>query len=229
MKKALTIILVLFACGGAFALYQELRGLKTGIADLKALDAAAQVRIAEKEKANLALTIENVALCEKDAAGEVEKTRLRADLATKTAENDKLRNDLKTAPPETVLATVQGYLNTTEIWLRSNAANQVEAAFSLAAFRLDADALAERHYFKFTLVPNLEGQLRVSEGQNATKAVVIVNLEQMVKNAAYIIDEKDVQLGARDETIGALKKRNLWRDVGKIAFAFALGYITHGK
>jgi hypothetical protein len=214
LKRVFVVLLVLALAVGGYALWRELHGLK---ADLKAIDEQAKTTIAAKETANQVLTAENVTLRAKDAAAEVEKARLRSDLAAKTAENDKLRADLKTAPPETVLVATQKWLSTQDIWLRANAANQVEAIFSLAAFRLNADALADREFLKFTLVPSLQEQLRISEGQNATKAVIISNQGIQIANHTAIEGEKDKQIAGRDATIGALKKANLWkeaRDVG---------------
>jgi hypothetical protein len=230
VKKILTAVLILLACAGAYGLYQEIRGQRADLKALKAADEKAQAVISEKEAAIAALAAQNVILREKDAAAEVVKTQLRADLAAKTAENIKLREELRTAPPETILAKTQEWLSTQEIWLRTNVASQVEAVFSLAAFRLNADALADRAYLKFTLVPSLNEQLTNSEDQNEFKAEEISNLETMVTDSAVIIDEKDIQLGARDDTIHALKKIKLWREVRDfgfgVLFAKILGWIS---
>jgi hypothetical protein len=225
VKNIGTVLLILLLAAGGYAIYSEIRGQRADLAALKAADEKAQAAIAEKEKANVALLNENVKLRAQDAASEAVTKRLRADLAAKTIENDKLRNDLKTAPPETVLAQTQGWLAIREIWLRSNAASQTEAVFSLAAFRLNADALAEWQSLKFTLAPSLELQLREADVQNATKSILIANLKTIVQNATFIIGEKEDQILVRDDTIVALKHRNFWRALGLVAGSFALGFI----
>jgi hypothetical protein len=225
VKRLLPYFLVLLLAIGGFLLYQEIRGQRADLQALKAADEKAQAAIAEKEAANQLLITSNVALREKDAASEVVKQRLQSDLAKARAEADKLREDLKTAPPEAILAKTQEWLGTEEISLKPNAAAEVEAVFSLAAFRLNADALADRHFMKFTLVPSLEAQIKESEGQNTTKVGIIGNLEVMLQNAMFIVDQKDDQINVRDEAIFSLKKRNLWRTVGFVAGSFAIGYI----
>ena len=228
-KNILTALLVLALAAGGYALYSEIRGQRADLKALKETDEKAQAMIALKEKANVALLNENVKLRERDAAAEVVKARLRADLLTAQAEANKLREELRTVPPETLLAKTQAWLDTEEIELRLNAATQVEAVFSLAAFRLNADALADRAFLKFTLVPSLEDQLRLSDGQNALKASVIANDLSIIANKDTVIGLKDTQIVVRDDTIAALKHRNLWRTLGFIAGSFAIGYVIHGK
>ena len=212
MKKIFPIVLILVAlAAGGHALWQAVPGMGADLKALKATDEKAQATIAEKQAIIDAKTAENAALAAKDAAAEVVKAQLRSALSTAQAEANKLREELKTAPPEAVLAKTQDWLGTREIWLRANAASEVEAVFSLAAFRLNADALADRVFMKFTLVPNLEGQLKASEGQNADKAAIIINQATIIGHKDEIIGEKDKQLGARTDTIKALKRRNLWR------------------
>ena len=225
-KNILTALLILALAAGGYALYSEIRGQRADLQALKASDEKAQADIVLKDKANVALLNENVRLRERDAAAEVVKARLRADLLTAQAEANKLREELRTAPPETLLAKTQAWLDTEDIELRLNAAAQVEAVFSLAAFRLNADALADRAFLKFTLVPNLEAQLRESDGQNTIKSAIIVNLGTVVANKDTVIGLKDTQIVVRDDTIKALKRRNLWRTVGFVAASFALGYIA---
>ena len=226
MKQALPYIALALVVIGGFLIYQEIRGQRADLQALKASDEKAQADIVLKDKANVALLNENVRLRERDAAAEVVKARLRSDLTTAQAEANKLREELRTAPPETLLAKTQAWLDTEDIELRLNAAAQVEAAFSLAAFRLNADALADRAFMKFTLVPNLEAQLRESDGQNTIKSAIIVNLGTIVANKDTVIGLKDTQIVVRDDTIKALKRRNLWRTVGFVAASFALGYIA---
>lgn len=227
MKTLRPILIVLIVAGvawGGWTIYQEIRGLKT---DLKAIDAAAKTTIADQQKQIVALVASNAKLAERDAQAEVEKAELRASLAAKQSENDRLREDLKTAPPETVLAKTKTWLSTQEIWLRANAAAQTEAVFSLAAFRLNADALADREFMKFTLIPSIQAQLKLSEEQSAGRAATISNQTLIIAHKDVILAEKDKQIVGRDETIKALKKGRFWRTLAYIGGAFALGYIAH--
>jgi len=233
LKKALQVALVLLLVAGAYGLYREFRGLNDKLAELKQVDQLAQQTIATANADIKRLAADNVLLRAKDAAAEVEKAALRAEDRRKAKEIAQLREDLKTAPPETVLATVQGYLNTTEIWLRSNAANQVEAVFSLAAFRLDADALAEHHYFKFSLIPSIQEQLGLSEDQVIALRTENSNKDNIIVHKDIIIGEKDKQIFARDDTISFMKKARLWRDVRNVGYGVlldrVLSLIFHGK
>jgi len=225
VKHIGTVLLVLALAAGGYAIYSEIRGQRADLQALKAADEKAQAAIALKDAENLRLTEVNRQLIAKDAAAEVVKAQLRADLLTAQAEANKLREELRTAPPETVLAKTQAWLDTEEIELRLNAAAEVEAVFSLAAFRLNADALADRAFLKFTLVPNLEAQLGESEKQVTIKSAIIVNLGTVVANKDTVIGLNDTQIVVRDDTIVALKKRNFWRTLGFIAGSFALGYV----
>jgi len=214
-KWILGILLILAIAAGGFAIYKAVTRLEAKVAEV---EAQAAKTIAEKEALIASKEAENIVLREKDAAAQLVKLQLQADLQAKTIENDKLRKNLRTAPPETVLATVQGYLNTTEIWLRWNAVTEVEAVFSLAAFRLDADALAERQYLKFTLVPSIEAQFGESEKQNGIKAAIIVSQQTIIGYKDEIIGQKDMQIVVRDDSIKALKKINLWREFRDFGF-----------
>jgi hypothetical protein len=233
LKKALQIALVLLLVAGAYGLYREFRGLNAKLEELKQVDAAAQQTIASANADIKALNAENALLRAKDAIAEIEKAALRAEDKRKAKEIAQLREDLKTAPPETVLATVQGYLNTTEIWLRSNAANQVEAVFSLAAFRLDADVLAEHHYFKFSLIPSIQEQLGICEGQLVGLRTENSNKDRIIIDKDLIITEKEKQIFVRDDTIKYMKKARLWRDLRNVGYGVLLDRILslvfHGK
>ena len=226
-KKIFPIVFLVALLAGGYALYKAISGMGADLKALKATDEKAQATIAEKQAIIDAKTAENAALAAKDAAAEVVKAQLRSALSTAQAEANKLREELKTAPPETLLAKTQAWLETQEIMLRSNAAAETEAVFSLAAFRLNADALADRVFLKLTLVPNLEAQLQTSESQNADKAAIIINLTSIVGHKDEIIGQKDIQLGARTDTISVLKKRNLWRTLAFVGGGIALGYIIH--
>jgi hypothetical protein len=82
---------------------------------------------------------------------------------------------------------------------------------------------------KFTLVPNLQDQIKVAQDQNATKAAVISNQTIIIADKDVVIGEKDKQITGRDETIKALKRGNFFRDWLWRLLAFGLGYIAHSK
>lgn len=205
--------------------YQAVTGLRADLKAIEAQDAKSQAIIASKDAENNGLKDTIAALASKDALLVAERAQLREALAAKTTENEKLREDLKTAPPEAILATTKNLLASGEVWLRNNAASQVEAVFSLSAFRLNADALVEREYLKFTLVPALESDIKAAEEELTLRAAMIVNYETIVTNKDSIIVEKDIQLGLRDDLMRTIKKRNLWRTLAYVGGGLAVGYI----
>ena len=224
MKSALTVLLILALAVGGFAIYKSIMRLE---AKVEEVDARADKTIAEKEAANALLLAENVILREKDAIGEIEKSQIRRERDLARIERDKAIAQLQTAPPETVLATVQGYLNTAEIWLRSNAANQVEAVFSLAAFRLDAQALEDRAYLKFTLVPSMERDYAVQGGQLIAVRTERDNLVVVVSNKDIELAAKDDKITVRDDAIKTLKKANLWREFRDFGFGYLVATVIN--
>lgn len=228
MKKILPWCIIIALALGCLALLDRSCGDRAALqAALKVADEQAQATIAAKDAEIRALTEANADLLQKDAAAEAVKAQLRSALSTAQAEANKLREELKTAPPETLLAQTQTWLSTREIWLRLNAASETEAIFSLAAFRLNADALADRVFLRFTLVPNIQAQLAESERQNATKAVVIRNDLVIIADKDAIIAAKDSQLGARDDAIRALKKFSLAREARDFGAGFLAATLLH--
>ena len=230
MKTVLAVLLILALAVGGFAIYKAITKLE---AKVEEVDARADKTIAEKEAANGILFAENVILRERDAAGEIEKAGIRRERDEARRERDRAINELKTAPPETVLAKTQGWLDTREIWLRSNAASQVEAVFSLAAFRTNAQALEDRAYLKFTLVPSMERENGVQATQLADVRAERDNLVVVVGNKDVVIGEKDKQILVRDDAISFMKKARLWRDVRNVGYGVlldrVLSLIFHGK
>jgi len=224
MKTVLAVLLVLALAAGGFAIYKSITRLE---AKVEEVDARADKTIAEKEAANQILLAENVVLREKDAAGEIEKAQIRRERDLARIERDKAINELKTAPPETVLAKTQGWLDTREIWLRSNAASQVEAVFSLAAFRLNAEALEDRAYFEFTLVPNMERDYQVQAGQLIAVRTERDNLVVIVGNKDIELAAKDDKITVRDDVITTLKKANLWRELRDFSFGYLVATIIN--
>jgi len=224
MKTVLAVLLVLALAAGGFAIYKSITRLE---AKVEEVDARADKTIAEKEAANQILLAENVVLREKDAAGEIEKAQIRRERDLARIERDKAINELKTAPPETVLAKTQGWLDTREIWLRSNAASQVEAVFSLAAFRLNAEALEDRSYLKFTLVPNMERDYQVQAGQLIAVRTERDNLVVIVGNKDIELAAKDDKITVRDDVITTLKKANLWRELRDFSFGYLVATIIN--
>ena len=230
MKTVLAVLLILALAAGGFAIYKAITKLE---AKVEEVDARADKTIAEKEAANEILLAENVILRERDAAGEIEKAGIRRERDDARRERDRAINELKTAPPETVLAKTQGWLDTREIWLRSNAASQVEAVFSLAAFRTNAQALEDHAYLKFTLVPSMERENGVQAAQLADVRAERDNLVVVVGNKDVVIGEKDKQILVRDDAISFMKKARLWRDVRNVGYGVlldrVLSLIFHGK
>lgn len=223
MKK-LVVLLVLALAAGGFAIYKAVTRLE---AKVEEVDARAAKTIAEKDTLIAAKNAENVILRERDAAGEVEKARLKDERDQARIERDKAIDELKTAPPETVLAKTQGWLDTREIWLRSNAASQVEAVFSLAAFRTNAQALEDRAYLKFTLVPNMERDYQVQAGQLADVRTDRNNLIVVVAAKDVQLTAKDDQINVRDDAIKTLKKANLWREFRDFGFGYLVATILN--
>ena len=219
MKTVLAVLLILALAAGGFAIYKAITKLE---AKVEEVDARADKTIAEKEAANEILLAENVILRERDAAGEIEKAGIRRERDDARRERDRAINELKTAPPETVLAKTQGWLDTREIWLRSNAASQVEAVFSLAAFRANAQALEDRAYLKFTLVPSMERENGVQAAQLADVRAERNNLTAITVNLNAIVIEKDKQILVRDDAISFMKKARLWRDVRNVGYGVLL-------
>jgi len=224
MKTALAVLLILALVAGGFAIYKAITRLEARVEEV---DAQADKTIAEKEAANALLLAENVTLREKDAAGEIEKGILKQERDKARLERDKAINELKTAPPETVLVKTQGWLDTREIWLRSNAATQVEAVFSLAAFRTNAQALEDRAYLKFTLVPNMERDYAVQAGQLTAARTERDNLVVIVGNKDIELGAKDDKITARDDAITTLKKANLWRGLRDFGFGYLVATILN--
>ena len=226
MKKALPWILafaaVLLLGYLADRVYREWRGVRGELAALRATDEKAQAVIAEKDAEIRTLVAANVELRAKDAAGETEKAAIRKERDTARAKLAQAIEDLKTAPPETVLVQTQGWLDTREIWLRANAASQVEAVFSLFAFRTNGQALAEHQHLKFTLVPSLEREIETQSGQLTAVRSERDNLVVIVADKDIIIGEKGGQITARDEAIRALKKSNLWRELRDFGAGFVV-------
>jgi len=230
VKTVLAVLFILALAAGGFAIYRAVTKLE---AKVEEVDARADKTIAEKEATNQILLAENVILRERDAAGEVEKTQIRRERDDARRERDRAINELKTAPPETVLAKTRGWLDTREIWLRSNAASQVEAVFSLAAFRTNAQALEDRAYLKFTLVPNMERENGAQAGQLVAVRAERDNLVVVVGNKDVVIGEKDKQILVRDDAISFMKKARLWRDVRNVGYGVlfdrVLSLIFRGK
>jgi hypothetical protein len=234
MKKALTFLGVLVIIAalsfGGYSIYRAMTQLEAKVAEV---DARAAKTIAEKDALIAAKNAENVVLRERDAAGEVEKATIRKERDEARRARDKAIDELKTAPPETVLAKTQGWLDTREIWLRSNAASQVEAVFSLAAFRTNAQALEDRAYLKFTLVPNMERDYAVQAGQLADVRTGRNNLIVIVAAKDDVITEKTGQIAVRDDAIKYMKKARLWRDVRNVGYGVlldrVLSLVFHGK
>ena len=223
-KWILAILLVLALAAGGFAIYKAITKLEAKVAEV---DARADKTIAEKEAANEILLAENVILREKDAAGEIEKAGIRRERDEARRERDKAINELKTAPPETVLAKTQGWLDTREIWLRSNAASQVEAVFSLAAFRTNAQALEDHAYLKFTLIPKMERENQVQAGQLVAVRTERDNLVVAVGNKDIELAAKEDKITVRDDAITILKKANLWREFRDFGFGYLVATILN--
>ncbi len=219
MKKLLWAIAVLLVVVlAAVGLFQALRGVK---AEIRAVDAQARQAIAVKDAEVKALLAENRDLRARDAAGEIEKDELRKERDRAQAKLAQALEDLKTAPPETLLEKTQRLLDTREIWLRANAASQVEAVFSLSAFRKDAEALTEWHDLKFSLVPSLQQEIKVQAGQLEVVRHERDNLVTVVADKDAVIVEQNGRIDVRDDAIASLKKANLWKELRD----FGLGFI----
>ena len=233
VKKLLAIVAIILAiCLALYGfnkLFDRLSGLSAALDKLKETDAQAQATIAKKDEENKALAAEVAKLQARDAALEVEKAQIRTERDKALAENSKLRDELKTAPPETVLAKTQQWLGTQEIWLRANAANQVEAVFSLVAFRVNADALAEWQGFKFTLIPSLQAEIKTQAEQIKIVRQEVATKDVMLANLGIQLWAKDTQIAGRDDVIRLIKKNNLKRDIIIFFIGIAGGYFGHGK
>jgi hypothetical protein len=215
---AVILIVVAAFAGGLWIAQHQTSNLATRLeAKLALID----------QKATTTIAVQNTTI--KDQAAQIaqdaaEKAKLQTENAEILADRETWRKkaeaaeaQLKTAPPEELLARTKELLNMTDIWLRSNAANQVEAVFSLTAFRANTIALEHGHYIEFTLVPsiqleleNTKAQLRTTEDQSARKDIQLAAKDT-------IISQKDDQIKGRDDLNAALKKANLWkelRDVG---------------
>lgn len=218
-KKILTLTLAVLALVallyGAGTVVKKWLGGELGKLERKMeeVDRKANETIAAKEAENAKLLEENAGWRAKDAAGEVEKKALRKEIAAVREDLETALEEIRTAPPETLLAKVREYLGTDEIDLRKNSAAELEAVFTIPAFRLDAGALEEWKSFKFELVPRLEREVKVADEQLFAVRAERDNLTVVVANKDVALSEKDNQLGARDEVIRAQKKKNLIKDV----------------
>ena len=224
LKVVLIIAAVLLAGYAADYVYQTFTGIRADLKALQATDEKALALIAEKDEFIQALFDANAVLREKDAVARVERAVLKKERDAARTDLAKALEELKTAPPEALVARASTLLGTDGISLRTNAAAEVEAVFTLPAFRLDVGALEEWHAFKFTLVPNLERALNLADSQLIAVRTERDNLVHIVVAKDAIIEAKDGQIEARDEVIKVVKKKKLWEKVGYV-FSFILGLI----
>lgn len=220
------ILALLITAGLGWSYYSSHRDAQALTRELKRIEAENRAAMGELKTENAALAAINLRLAEQVAEAKEERRVLREQRARDTAEIDRLRADLATAPPEAVLEATQGYVNTTEIWLRANAVGAAEGIFSLAAFRLNADRLAVGHALETKTLPNLEAQLRAADQAQAGLEGQVSSLEVMIQNATVIFDQYEVIVETKDAHIGVLKKGNLKRDGLIAAGFFILGLIA---
>lgn len=225
LKAALPFLLVAgILYGGAKFIDSKLDRLSARLeAKLAETDKKATTIIAEKTAANEAKDKENAILAAKNAVLETEKTKLREERDKARKDAEKAWAELKTAPPEEILVKTQTWLDTKEIWLRLNTANQVEALFSLAAFRTNAIALDKGRYFEFTLVPNLQADLSKTTIQLANSEEAGRNKDVQIVGHIKIEKAKDDQIATRDQVIKSQKKANLFKDILKFLAGIAAG------
>lgn len=223
MFKTIGVIalVLLFLIGGALV-YQQIRGINASLKDLKETDAAAQATIDRLTGHVDALQAENKALEARDAAGEEAKAKLREERDEAQAKLAAALQELQSATPERLLAVTRSYLNTTDVWLRVNAAGQTEGVFSLDAFRLDAQDLERLHHLEFSLVPSLQAEISTQAGQLQDVRSEVSNLKQVVIDKDGIIGTKDGQLTARDVIIESLKKSRLISNLKSAGYGAAI-------
>lgn len=235
--QAAVAILVIFAllAGGAWWASGQMSALARRLeAKLDAVDKKATTTIGEERAKSAAKDAENAALKVRNAVLETEKTTILAERDKARKDAEKAQAQLKVAPPEELLAKTQTWLDTREIWLRANAANQIEGIFSLAAFRTNAMTLEHGRYIEFSLLPSTQAelartaeQLRNSDQQNANKDIQIAG-------HIKIEGEKDGQIAARDQTIvaktaenAAIKKTKLLKDILYFLIGLGAGFAIH--
>ena len=225
LTAAMPILLIagILYAGGRF-IDSKLQRLSARLeAKLAETDRKATTIIAEKTAANEAKDKENAILAARNAVLETEKTKLREERDKARKDAEKAWAELKTAPPEEILAKTQTWLDTKEIWLRLNTANQVEALFSLAAFRTNAVALDKGRYFEFTLVPSLQTDLSKTTIQLANAEEAGRNKDIQIASHVVIEKSKDDQIASRDQVIKSQKKTNLFKDILKIGAGILAG------
>lgn len=201
------IILVIIVCAVSGFLY--LKHINMTLEELGAKDKAAEIAISKLTDANSHLASENEELKKAEAIAisairklEEERDKIQSNLTAALQQ-------LQVAPPDELIKSIQKNLSTTEIWLKINQANDTEAVFSLAAFRIACMAIEERNVLKFSLLPNVEAQIKEQSMALELKAKQISNLELISLNKEGIIHEKDDQLLTRDKVISKLQKSKL--------------------
>ncbi|MFA5377894.1 MAG: hypothetical protein WC455_19245 [Dehalococcoidia bacterium] len=222
-KTIAAIILALLILVGGVFVYQQVRGLRSSMDSLRETDAIAQATIQRLTVHVDQLQEENKVLEARDAASEVEKAELRKDRDKAQAKADQAIAELQTAPPERLLTVTRSYLNTSEVYLRLNAAQQTEGVFSLDAFRLNAQALEKFHYYEFSLIPSLQTEILEQTGQLQTVRTEVSNLKKIVVDKDGIIGGKDGQITERDKALQSLRKSKLVSNLKSAGIGAAIG------
>jgi HAMP domain-containing protein len=228
---ALALLLLVAVLGAAAYFAKDWLGgaLSNLEKKLAEVDRKAGETIAEAQAENQLLVQQNLQLRSEDAKNELEKAALLKEIAGVRKDLAKALEELRTAPPEALLAKARAYLETEEISLRTNAAAETEAVFTVPAFRLDVGALEEWKTWKFEFIPRLERDVKIQEGQLVAVRTERDNLTTIVGNKDKEIGAKDEKISARDDVIKTLKKKNAFRRVldflaglgtGLLAFLF---------